>query len=221
MDTYQSVSGTGAEALAELETQVRAHVAGEPKVASVYPHPIAFECLPEIDVFLDNGYSREEWKVVTESRKILHLPGLPISCTAVRVPVFVSHSEAVHAQTRDRITAARARELFAAVPGVVVVDDPAAHRYPLAQQVAGRDEVFVGRIREDASVERGLAFWVVADNLRKGAATNAVELAEILVDRGWVAAASRRTTAAGSAAAARADRSRQVAATAEVGGGAG
>jgi len=192
VDTYQSVSGTGAEALAELETQIRAHVAGEPKVASVYPHPIAFNVLPEIDVFLDNGYSREEWKVVTESRKILHLPGLRISCTAVRVPVFVSHSEAVHVETTKPMTPDQARRAFAAVPGVVVMDDPAAHVYPMATQAAGRDEVYVGRVRQDPSVEHGLAFWVVSDNLRKGAATNAIEIAEILLERGWVKARSRR-----------------------------
>jgi aspartate-semialdehyde dehydrogenase len=194
VDTYQSVSGTGADALAELEDQIRAHVDGAAKSANVYPHPIAFNALPEIDVFLDNGYTKEEWKVVTESRKILHLPELRISCTAVRVPVFVSHSEAVHVETREAITPARARELFAAVPGVVVEDDPVAHRYPLATTAAGRDEIFVGRVRQDPSVDgsRGVAFWVVSDNLRKGAATNAVELAELLVDRDWVRARSRR-----------------------------
>jgi aspartate-semialdehyde dehydrogenase len=194
VDTYQSVSGTGADAIAELEGQIRAHVAGEPKQASVYPHPIAFNALPEIDVFLDNGYTKEEWKVVTESRKILHLPELRLSCTAVRVPVFVSHSEAVHVETSRPIDPATARRLFNAVPGVVVNDDPASHEYPLATDAAGRDEVFVGRVRHDPSVPdgRGLAFWVVSDNLRKGAATNAVELAEVLVERGWVRAASRR-----------------------------
>ena len=192
VDTYQAVSGTGAEALAELESQIRAHAAGEPKVASVYPHPIAFNVLPEIDVFLDNGYSREEWKVVTESRKILHLPDLRISCTAVRVPVFVGHSEAVHVETSRPITPEAARRAFAAVPGVVVMDDPAAHVYPFATQAAGRDDIYVGRVRTDPSVERGLAFWVVSDNLRKGAATNAVEIAEGLVERGWVRARSRR-----------------------------
>jgi aspartate-semialdehyde dehydrogenase len=192
VDTYQAVSGTGAEALAELETQVRAHVAGEPKVASVYPHPIAFNALPEIDVFLDNGYTREEWKVVTESRKILHLPDLRVSCTAVRVPVFVGHSEAVHVETTRRITPDQARRAFAAVPGVVVIDDPENHAYPLATQAAGKDEIFVGRVRTDPSVDRGLAFWVVSDNLRKGAATNAVEIAESLLERGWVRARSRR-----------------------------
>jgi len=194
VDTYQSVSGTGADALAELESQIRAHVAGEPKSATVYPHPIAFNALPEIDVFLDNGYTKEEWKVVTESRKILHLPELRVSCTAVRVPVFVSHSEAVHVETRDPLEPDRARDLFAAVPGVVVQDDPARHNYPLASTAAGRDEIFVGRIRRDPSIAdgRGIAFWVVSDNLRKGAATNAVEIAEVLVAREWVRARSRR-----------------------------
>lgn len=197
VDTYQSVSGTGAEALSELETQIRAHVAGEPKVANVYPHPIAFNVLPEIDVFLDNGYTREEWKIVTESRKILHLPDLRISCTAARVPVFVSHSEAVHVETTRPMTPAEARTAFARVPGVVVMDDPASHTYPIATQAAGKDEIFVGRVRTDPSVDRGLAFWVVSDNLRKGAATNAVEIAEMLVGRGWVAARSHRVSAAG------------------------
>jgi len=194
VDTYQSVSGTGADALAELESQIRAHVAGEPKQASVYPHPIAFNALPEIDVFLPNGYTKEEWKVVIENRKILGLPDLRISCTAVRIPVHVSHSEAVHVETRAPITPERARELLAQVPGVVVQDDPLEHHYPLASEAAGRDEIFVGRVRHDPSVAdgRGLALWVVSDNLRKGAATNAVELAEILVERGWVAHASAR-----------------------------
>jgi aspartate-semialdehyde dehydrogenase len=194
VDTYQSVSGTGADALAELEGQIRAHVNGEPKSATVYPHPIAFNALPEIDVFLPNGYTKEEWKVVMENRKILDLPDLRISCTAVRIPVFVSHSEAVHVETRDPITPERARKLFAAVPGVVVQDDPAAHDYPLATDAAGRDEIFVGRVRRDVSIggDRGLAFWVVSDNLRKGAATNAVELAEVLLERGWVTSAADR-----------------------------
>jgi aspartate-semialdehyde dehydrogenase len=198
VDTYQSVSGTGADAIAELEGQIRAHVAGEPKQAGVYPHPIAFNALPEIDVFLDNGYTKEEWKVVTESRKILHLPELRISCTAVRVPVFVSHSEAVHVETTEPVTPERARRLFGSVAGVVVQDDPAGHEYPLATDAAGRDEVFVGRVRQDPSVPdgRGIAFWVVSDNLRKGAATNAVEIAEALVERGWVKGAARRAAAA-------------------------
>jgi aspartate-semialdehyde dehydrogenase len=194
VDTYQAVSGTGGRAIAELESQVRAHVAGTPKVPSVYPHPIAFNALPEIDTFLDNGYTKEEWKVVTESRKILHLPDLRVSCTAVRVPVLMSHSEAVHVETSRPVTPERARELFAAVPGVVVRDEPAAHVYPLATEATGSDDIYVGRVRTDPSIPdgRGLAFWVVADNIRKGAATNAVEIAELLVERDWVPAASRR-----------------------------
>src|SRR4051812_27473464 len=147
VDTYQSVSGTGGEAVAELDAQVRAHAEGRPKEARVYPHPIAFNALPEIDVFLDNGYSREEWKVVTENRKILHLPDLRMSCTAVRIPVFVSHSEAVHVETREPITPKRARRLFGAVPGVVARDDPATHEdQPAPAPARGADVVF-GRSR--------------------------------------------------------------------------
>jgi aspartate-semialdehyde dehydrogenase len=139
--------------------------------------------------------------VVTENRKILHLPDLRISCTAVRVPVFVSHSEAVHVETRQPITPERARELFAAVPGVVVRDDPANHVYPLATEAAGHDEIFVGRVRRDPSIPdgRGLALWVVSDNLRKGAATNAVEIAELIAARGWIRPASKRRAAEGAA----------------------
>jgi aspartate-semialdehyde dehydrogenase len=183
VDTYQSVSGTGSEAIAELEAQVQAHAAGGPKLASVYPHPIAFNAIPEIDVFRADGYTQEEWKVIAESRKILHEPDLRISCTAVRVPVFVSHSEAVHVETTRPISPDEARDVFAGLDGVEVVDDPAAHRYPLATNAAGRDAILVGRIRADASMPdgRGLAFWVVADNLRRGAALNAVELAELLI----------------------------------------
>ena len=195
VDTYQAVSGTGAEAIAELETQIRAHAAGAPKEATVYPHAIAFNALPEIDTFLPNGYTKEEWKVVAESRKILHLPDLRVSCTAVRVPVFVGHSEAVHVETRAVITPDEARALFAKVPGVIVRDVPTAHGYPIATDAAGHDEIYVGRVRQDVSIPdgRGLVFWCVSDNVRKGAATNAVELAELLAARGWVAPASRRT----------------------------
>src|SRR6476659_10172755 len=194
VDTYQAVSGTGADAIAEFEGQIRAHVAGEPKQASVYPHPIAFNALPQVDVFLDNGYTKEEWKLVTESRKILHLPDLRISSTAVRVPVFVAHSEAVHVETREPLTPARARELFGRVPGVVVQDDPSTSTYPLATDAAGTAEIYVGRVRADESIPdgRGLAFWVVSDNLRKGAATNAVQIADALLARGWVASAGAR-----------------------------
>ena len=169
---------------------------------SVYPHPIAFNALPEIDVFLENGYTREEWKVVTESRKILHLPELRLSCTAVRVPVFVSHSEAVHVETTRPMTPGRgparvrgrARRRRHGRSG-----RPTSIRSP--RRPPATDEVFVGRVRTDPSVERGLAFWVVSDNLRKGAATNAVEIAEVLLERGWVKARSRRAVPSGAGAA--------------------
>lgn len=194
VDTYQSVSGTGGKAVRELEAQSRAWAAGQPIEHSVYPHQIAFNALPEIDVFRQDGYTREEWKMLVESRKILHLPELPLSATCVRVPVFASHSEAVHVDTREPIDPAAARALFARQPGVVVVDDPTTHAYPLAIHAADRNEVFVGRIRQDMSRPdgRGLAFWVVSDNRRKGAATNAVQIAELIVRRGWLAPASRR-----------------------------
>jgi aspartate-semialdehyde dehydrogenase len=221
VDTYQSVSGTGAPAVEELESQLQDHALARaaelyptkrlqkirtaatdaPKTPTVYPHRIAFNALPEIDVFRDDGYTQEEWKVVAESRKILHLPNLPVSCTAVRVPVFVSHSEAVHVETRDPITPAEARRLFAAVTGVVVRDDPATHEYPLAMDAEGTDDILVGRIRQDTSLpgNRGLALWIVADNLRVGAATNAIQLAEALIARDWVLPRSRRGAAAGTA----------------------
>ncbi len=197
VDTYQAVSGTGHKAIVELEEQVKAHAEGRPKVASVYPYNIGFNALPQIDVFMDNGYTKEEWKVVTESRKILHLPDLRVSCTAVRVPVFMSHSEAVHVETTAPITPDEAREVMAKVPGVVIQDDPANRIYPLAEHAAGSDLVFVGRVRQDPSVpdNRGLAFWVVSDNLRKGAASNAVEIAEVLIERGWIRKGSERHTA--------------------------
>jgi aspartate-semialdehyde dehydrogenase len=202
VDTYQSVSGTGSDAVAELEAQVQAYVEDQRPEPSVYPHQIAFNALPEIDVFLEDGYSKEEWKVIHETRKILHLPELAVSCTAVRVPVFFAHSEAVHVETRDPISPEEARAAFADVPGVAVVDDPAAHRYPLAIHAAGRDEIFVGRVRGDASLPdgRGLCFWVVADNLRKGAATNAIQICELVQRNGWLAPASRRGGSTGEAA---------------------
>lgn len=194
VDTYQAVSGSGNKAVVELEEQVRAHVAGEAPRATVYPHPIAFNALPHIDVFMDSGYTKEEWKVIVETRKILHLPDLPVSCTAVRVPVVTSHSESVHVELSGSLDPDAARALFATVPGVVVRDDPANDIYPLPTEAAGRDEVFVGRIRADLSLPkgRGLVFWVVSDNLRKGAATNAVQIAELVARNDWLTAASRR-----------------------------
>lgn len=182
--TFQSVSGTGLAAIEELQRQSAASLEAQPFSASVYPKQIAFNVLPHCDSFDAEGNTKEELKLVHESRKILHAPDLQVAATCVRVPVFVAHSEAVHLQTRSPIAPARARELLAAARGVVVVDDPAANEYPTPIDASGRDEVFVGRIRRDESVENGLAMFVVADNLRKGAATNAVQILEELARSG-------------------------------------
>jgi aspartate-semialdehyde dehydrogenase len=181
VDTYQSVSGTGSAAIDELTAQTRAVLEGQPASPQVYPHPIAFNVLPHIDVFLDNGYTKEEWKMVQESRKIMHLPDLPVSATTVRVPVYVGHAEAVHVEFAQPLAPEEARAILARAPGVVVQDAPQTATYPLPIAAAGRDEVFVGRIRRDASHPSGLALWIVADNVRKGAALNAVQIAELLV----------------------------------------
>ena len=185
--TYQSVSGTGAAAMAELDQQSRDLLAGGEARPEQYPHPIAFNLLPHIGSFRDNGYTSEEAKMLNETRKILHEPDLPLSATCVRVPVQVCHSEAVHVELERPVSPGEARELLAAYPGVVVVDDPAANAYPMPIDGAGKDEVFVGRIREDAALPNGLALWLVSDNLRKGAATNAIQIAEEIVRRGaWL-----------------------------------
>jgi aspartate-semialdehyde dehydrogenase len=186
LSSYQSVSGTGTAAVEELREQTRGFLAGDEPEPSVYPHEIAFNVLPHIDVFREDGYTGEERKVADETRKMLEMPDLAVSATCVRVPVFLGHSESVQIETTDRISAEAARNLLMVAPGVVVVDEPALNRYPLARDAAGHDEVFVGRIREDSSHPRGLALWIVSDNLRKGAATNAVQIAESLVTRGWL-----------------------------------
>lgn len=184
VDTYQSVSGTGAAAMEELSAQTRLVLEGKAVVPHVYHHQIAFNLLPEIDVFLDNGYSKEEWKMINETRKIMHAPDIAISATCVRVPVYIGHSEAIHVEFANRITAEEARRILANAPGVVVLDDPAVSLYPHPWMAAGQDPVFVGRIREDNSCPNGLAMWVVADNLRKGAALNAIQIAELLIEQG-------------------------------------
>ncbi|MEW6582626.1 MAG: aspartate-semialdehyde dehydrogenase [Actinomycetota bacterium] len=186
VSSYQSVSGTGAAAVAELRAQTQGRLEGSEPGPSVYPHPIAFNVLPHIDVFDDDGYTGEERKVANETRKMMGLPDLRVSATCVRVPVFYGHSQSVTIETSEKITADRARELLMAAPGLVVVDEPALNRYPLARDAEGHDEVYVGRIREDSSHDRGLCLWIVADNLRKGAATNAVQIAEALVTNGWL-----------------------------------
>ena len=178
--TYQSVSGTGAEALLELDDQVRADVEGRPAEHRIYPRPIAFNVLPHIDDFMDNGYCREEMKLLWESRKILGLPDLALSATTVRVPVRIGHSEAVTIDFDRVVSPAEARAALSAAPGVRVVDDLARGHYPTPLEAAGLDDALVGRIRRDLSNEKGLALFIACDNLRKGAALNAVQIAEVM-----------------------------------------
>jgi len=180
--TYQAVSGTGKEAIEELATQTAALLNGKPIECQVYPKQIAFNALPHIDVFQSNGYTKEEMKMVWETQKILEDDTILVNPTTVRIPVFYGHSEAVHIETREKITEARARELLSKMPGVVVLDERAAGGYPTAvTEAANKDPVYVGRIREDISHPRGLNMWVVADNVRKGAALNSVQIAEMLI----------------------------------------
>ncbi len=180
--TYQAVSGSGKEAIEELATQSAGRLNGQDIECEVYPKPIAFNCLPHIDVFQDNGYTKEEMKMVWETHKIMEAPEIRVNPTAVRVPVFYGHSEAIHIETRDKLGAERARELLEAQEGVVVLDTREDGGYPTAvTEGATTDPVYVGRIREDISHERGLNLWVVADNVRKGAALNSVQIAEVLI----------------------------------------
>ncbi len=181
VSTYQSVSGTGRRAMVELEEQVRSWMEGKRLECQVYPHPIAFNCLPHIDVFLENRYTKEEMKMVQETQKIMKLPDLPVNATAVRVPVMVSHSESVYAEFEEEVSAEEARALLRSAPGVELVDDPEGNLYPLAIDAEGKDPCYVGRVREDLYNPRALSMWVVADNLRKGAALNAIQIAEELI----------------------------------------
>lgn len=181
VSTYQSVSGTGLKAIDELLTQTRAILNAEPVVKKVYPHQIAFNCLPHIDAFLENGYTKEEMKMVKETVKIMEDPTIRVTATTVRVPVLYGHSEAVNIETEKKITPQEVRKILAQAPGVVVIDNPSLGEYPLPIYAAGRDETFVGRIREDESIPNGINMWIVADNIRKGAALNAVQIAEILI----------------------------------------
>ncbi len=181
VSTYQSVSGTGKDAIEELAEQTKALLSlKEPKV-EVYPHRIAFNCLPQIDVFLDNGYTKEEMKMVNETRKILEDDSIAVTATTVRVPVFYSHSESINIETERKITPEEVREILSKTPGIVVVDNPAKSEYPIAISATGKDDTFVGRIREDKSIANGIDMWVVSDNLRKGAALNAIQIAEVLI----------------------------------------
>ena len=180
VSTYQSVSGTGLKAIDELLMQTKAILNSQDVPRKVYPHQIAFNCLPHIDSFLENGYTKEEMKMVNETRKIMEDPTIRVTATTVRVPVLYSHSESVNIETERKITVQEVKNLLSRAPGVKVADNPSLAEYPLAIYAAGRDETFVGRIREDESIPNGINMWIVSDNIRKGAALNAVQIAEIL-----------------------------------------
>ena len=183
VSTYQAVSGTGLKAIDELLSQTRAVLNAQQVQKKVYPHQIAFNCLPQIDVFLENGYTKEEMKMVNETQKIMEDPTIRVTATTVRVPVIHSHSESVNIETEKKLTVKEVKEILSRAPGVLVVDNPALSEYPLAIYAAGRDETFVGRIREDESIPNGINMWIVSDNIRKGAALNAVQIAEILIEK--------------------------------------
>ncbi len=179
--TFQSVSGTGLKAIDELMEQTRSMLSFKEVECKVYPYQIAFNLLPHIDAFLDNAYTKEEMKMVNETKKIMEDDAINITATTVRVPVFRCHSEAVNIETGKKISANEARAILSATPGIIVYDDPKRNIYPIPIDVSGKDEVYVGRIREDESIPNGLNLWIVADNLRKGAALNAVQIAEELI----------------------------------------
>jgi len=180
VSTYQAVSGTGKKAIDELFDQTRAMINFLDYETRVYPHRIAFNCLPHIDIFLDNGYTKEEMKMVNETRKILEAASIAVTATTVRVPVFFGHSESVNIETKDPVSAEDVKALLQNSPGVKVMDDPRKNLYPLATDAAGQDLTLVGRIRQDESIPNGINMWIVADNIRKGAATNAVQIAQVL-----------------------------------------
>ena len=185
--SYQAVSGAGVKGIEELRSQTQAWVRGEKIEPKYFVHQIAFNLLPQVDVFLGSGYTKEEWKIINETRKIMHEPELLISATCVRVPVYVGHSEAVHAEFTKGITPETFTEIVHDAPGITVQDEPSVNVYPTPWSVAGRDDTYVGRIRQDVSLgNMGIAFWLVSDNLRKGAALNAIQIAEELVARGLV-----------------------------------
>jgi aspartate-semialdehyde dehydrogenase len=181
VSTYQSVSGAGKEAMEELSEQVKSLFNMRTPEVKALPHQIAFNCLPQIDSFLENGYTKEEMKMVNETRKIFGDDSIRVTATTVRVPVFICHSEAVNIETEKPITPEEVKKLLSKAPGVTVADDPKKGLYPMPIDAAGLDDVFVGRIRKDESVENGINMWIVSDNLRKGAALNAVQIAEVLI----------------------------------------
>jgi len=178
--SYQAVSGSGARAISELESQVRAVTEKQTPVAEVYPHPIAFNVLPHVDSFLPDGYTKEEMKMQNEGRRIMHLPQFRASVTCVRVPVYRAHSVAISAEFERPVSVAEAHEALAKAPGLELVDEPQKNRYPMPLFTAGKDNCEVGRVRLDCALENGLSFWVSGDQLLKGAALNAVQIAELL-----------------------------------------
>ncbi len=186
VSTYQAVSGTGQKGIEDLDRQVRGLFNMQEVECRTYPYQIAFNCLPHIDVFLENDYTKEEMKMVHETVKIMGDPGIKVTATTVRVPVFYGHSEAVNVETEKKLTAKEARVILSRAPGVRVLDNPSEKIYPMPIDAAGEDEVFVGRIREDESIANGLNLWVVADNIRKGAALNTVQIAEVLLQKNLV-----------------------------------
>lgn len=186
VSTYQAVSGAGQEAMDELVLQTKNILSNELFEPDNFQHQIAFNLIPHIDSFMGNGYTREEMKMVDETRKMLHDEEIKISATAVRVPVLRSHSESITVETKKPITEDQARELFKKAPGVIVVDDVSQNQYPMPIDCSNKNEVFVGRIRKDLAFDNGISFWIVADQLRKGAATNAVQIAELLINKGLV-----------------------------------
>jgi len=187
VSTYQAVSGSGQKAVQELESQVRALFNMQEVECTVYPHQIAFNCLPHIDDFQDNDYTKEEMKMVNETKKIMGDDSIKVTATTVRVPVFFGHSESVNVETAKKISAKEARVMLSQAPGVRVLDNPREKIYPMAIEAAGEDETFVGRIREDSTVDNGLDLWIVADNIRKGAALNTVQIAEELLKQNLIA----------------------------------
>jgi aspartate-semialdehyde dehydrogenase len=184
--SYQSVAGAGLLAIEELTAQVRQVLDGQPAVPRVFPHQIAFNLLPEVDVFMDTGYTKEERKFLEETRRIMHLPEIEVSATCVRVPVFIGNSEAVHIEFTHPFPVDEARQILSHAPGVKVLDDPTVNLYPQPWVVAGTDECYVGRLRKDSAFKNGLAMWIVADNIRKGAALNAVQILEEIIKRDWL-----------------------------------
>jgi aspartate-semialdehyde dehydrogenase len=192
VSTYQSVSGLGLAAMSELTLQTQQILAGESPKPQLFPHEIGFNVLPQVDVFLDNGYTKEEWQMLDETRKIMHNDAILVSATCVRVPTFKGHCQAIVAQFEHPIDPEKARDILAEAPGVRVMDDTTISLYPQSRVAAGTDQVLVGRVRQEAFNDNGLAMWIAADNVRKGTALNMVQIAEAISEKSWVKAKGQR-----------------------------